>query len=365
MSLLWFADAHLDLAIWASRPELVYDSRAAFAYLVGLAIKKQVQAVFAAGDLINIKRPPSAVVTFMRRQMDRLAKAKIPFFFIQGQHERSDPPWFSTVHSWPKHLHNATVNYDGRVIAGLDWTPAARLQEAVQALSTEADTLMCHQVWEEFMGEVTNPEGSIAELPMHFSTVVTGDYHKTVLKKVGHRLVLSPGPTNLRKINESGACCYAISTGENFSLGKIPGRPVLRSDFRTVQSTPDPATIIAELQRSIVKSRESAAGLPEALQKPIVYVVGGLRDAEVIAAIEGSSVARDAFLFTSVKSKDDAEEGLPQTRSTLATPRLADILHEAVPKNSRLYTLALSLLTSGSSPVETLELLRQERNLCD
>ena len=362
MSLLWFADAHLDLAIWASRPDLVYDSRWAFSHLVGEAIRRKVEAVLAAGDLINIKRPPSAVVTFIRKQMDRLAKAKIPLYFIQGQHERADPPWFSTVHSWPKHLNGAAVSLDGRVIAGADWTPAVRLMDVMSALPP-ADTLMCHQVWEEFMGGITSPEGSISDLPEQFTTVVTGDYHKMVMKRMGARLVLSPGPTNMRKINESGACCYAVSTGPKFVWGKIPSRPVLRVDFRTAQEAPTADAIIAQLQAQIAKSVVEAESLPAELRKPIVYVVSAPRDSELVAAIENSRVAYDSFLFTSVKSKDAPSDGLAQTTSTLAVPRLTDILHEAVPKSSPLYNLALSLLNSGS-PAETLESIKQERGLC-
>ena len=118
------------------------------------AIEHKVHNIFAAGDLIDVRRPPSEVAEFLRTQLDRLAT--ISFRYIQGQHELSSPPWLSAISDNVQHLDGREpVNVygtGGMSLIGIDWQPADKLAEKLEAIPDDVDILMAHQVWEDFMG---------------------------------------------------------------------------------------------------------------------------------------------------------------------------------------------------------------------
>jgi len=196
------SDLHLDPLIWSDRPQIHGDAYRAFAQIVDYAIR-MAEPLLLAGDLADKKRPSPQTVACIFEQMDRMQRAGLPVYFVQGQHELDrDVPWF-TIHPWPQYVHRKTFTIAGRQFYGLDWLPRGWLQEELQQIPAGAEFLLCHQVWEEFMGTNCATDGTMAAIP-HVKYVLTGDYHKHLTAEFtggqGSVTAVSCGSTHLREI---------------------------------------------------------------------------------------------------------------------------------------------------------------------
>lgn len=200
-----FADSHLQERSWSHRP-MQNDSYYSFEQIVTYAIKNNLP-MFGAGDLIDRNLNRSGPIVFLSEQLQRLKEAGINLYFTQGQHEMADVPWFDLGGNNVVHLHGKYVMVDGVKIFGLDYQPAGRLQEELErTVPCNADVLIAHQVWSDFMGSVANPQGGMHDVSF-VKMVFTGDFHEThVIKarnKQGHEMtVISPGSGCLQSVSE-------------------------------------------------------------------------------------------------------------------------------------------------------------------
>jgi DNA repair exonuclease SbcCD nuclease subunit len=195
------SDLHLAPLIWTDRPQIKGD---AYRALESIAehVTRIKEPLILAGDLFDVRRPPPDAVGAMNRFMSCMEHAGINVFFIQGQHELSrDQTWVGT-HCWPVHAHKQKFTIGGRVFYGLDWLPRGELQEALAKIPPEAEILVCHQVWQDFMGTNCATDGAIGEIPPNIKYVLTGDFHKHTISHVNGKVVVSPGSTYIRSISE-------------------------------------------------------------------------------------------------------------------------------------------------------------------
>lgn len=198
------SDWHLSNYIWTERPRIFGDSFRAAQAIVDYAISVR-DPLLILGDLFNTRRPePEAVAAFCS-MMDQLQAAEVPVYVTQGQHElnRGSVIW-AGIHPWPQHVHRRQFTIADKTFYGLDWLPRGELQEALAEMPA-VDYLVCHQVWEDFMGTHCATDGCLAEVP-RARFVLTGDYHshctKTVHGPNGQILAVSAGSTHLRALNE-------------------------------------------------------------------------------------------------------------------------------------------------------------------
>ncbi len=199
------ADWHIAKSAW-SRSGIDGDAKHALAAVVDYCVRNELPLV-AGGDLFDTVDPSPDDVKAVRLQMDRMKRAKLPVYFTQGQHERRTPPWLSSVHHWPTHVDGVTFEIGGVKIHGLDWRNAASLQEALGKIDPAATVLVCHQVWKDLMGGQAECEGCFADTPSHIELVLTGDFHKRVVKHFSRTdgsvgLTLSPGSLAMQSIDE-------------------------------------------------------------------------------------------------------------------------------------------------------------------
>lgn len=274
------ADTHVDEHAWADRREICGDSQAAFQWLVDLAVEND-KPLALAGDVLERQSNEAAVAAFLRAQLARLTQ---PLFFIQGQHDRQPRPWLSALADSPARvvwLAEAPLGqgYDclqGLRIHGIDWSPTEELPAQLARVPAGTDLLLMHQVCDGFMGTIRLPELSLAQVP-HVPLLVVGDYHKQLVRRVtgasGQALTaISPGSTNLRAINEP-AEKYAICIQRDLSFFpiRIPSRPVLRTELPAEPLLDEFVEKIA-VELETLAARAVAAGLPPAIQKPLLHV---------------------------------------------------------------------------------------------
>lgn len=358
--LLATADWHVAHGAWRSHPSVVGDALHALSQIVDLALQQQVEAVLAAGDLYDTTSPDASEVRDVHSQLTRLQDANIPVYFIQGQHERrSRSPWLS-VHAWPEHLHGQSVAIAGYKICGLDWTPGPDLAAAMAQVPA-CDLLMCHQVWEEFMGDF-GAEGRLADV-VCAPLVVTGDLHKSQVRSIprgtgGPLTVVSPGSLCLQEISEplpKGA--YVLEAGQ-------PTFQPIGSRYRELVTLSFPEEL-ETLERDVDVLRDKLAEhvashrLPPSLQAPLLRVT--FRDdlPNVHARLHAWAATLGGVLFlkpqTVYASEVVIEEGY---RRELAGQGLQAVLEVVHPADDRVRQDATRLL---AEPVRsTLLAIRKE-----
>lgn len=304
-----FSDTHVDEHAWADRPEIGGDSQEAFRQVVRYAIKNKLPIV-AAGDLLDRKRNDALPIGFMRRMMDELEEHHIPFYYIQGQHELQPDPWLSEIHRWPTWLHGNSIRLASGINAyGIDWQPREKVPEALAAVPAGTDVLIMHQVCHEFMGGITVAEMDFGQVP-HASVLVVGDYHEHRTHDArgaqGQPLkVLSPGSTNMRKIDEPPAKKFFVVNHDlSFKSVRLRTRPYLDWEILNDASLDH----FIEHIRSELKDQTAQAKLPDELGKPLIRVRYREDITNAYARI-ADAVGDWGHLFTKVlqASRDDEE----------------------------------------------------------
>jgi DNA repair exonuclease SbcCD nuclease subunit len=361
------ADAHLDIGAWVGRP-IVGDSMFAFEYAITYSLEKKVDHIIGAGDLIDVRRPPSEVISFLRDQLARLDGTQVFFHFIQGQHDLAEPPWFQAVNPAATYwLHEKLHRMGDFSVYGLDWTPADRLAEKLAGIPGKADIVVCHQVWEEFMGDITSPEGSLTQIP-NARTVFTGDYHSyQVLRPDESKMrgaqnqpltVYSPGATCLRKIDETNDHFLLVMYDDGtIKRKRIPSRPVYTM---VITTNLDVEKHVARWKKF---NKEPDPELPEKLQHPLLHVTYPDDMPEARSRIE-NAYGNLAHIFW--KAKRQETEEVVQRRMAgreLRAKGPAGCLHLVVPEKDPRHAPLLRLLSAEGEQKAELVTMKKERGL--
>lgn len=290
-----FADAHLQKRAWAHRP-IEGDAYHAFEQIVSYAIERELPLI-GAGDLIDKRVNDAGPIVFLRDQLDRLEDHS-PLYFIQGQHEMDDPPWFS-VSSSAKHLHRKLREIRGLAVYGLDFQPVDRLRPELDEIPKEADVLIAHQVWSDWMGDIANPQGSFADVPV-VRTTITGDLHEWKIANVGGKdgqdlRVYSLGSTCMQDISEPVAKSFAVlKSNGRLERVALTTRPSIQVSHLIVES--DVTSLLEELPKLLEKADDESQGLPENLRMPLMRVTYAHHLSDVPRRI-ANVVAGRAHLF--------------------------------------------------------------------
>lgn len=252
------------------------DSRFALRQSLRLAKKNEVDYLFFVGDNADRqKNRSSPIIDLLNVVRDaKLSDQDIDTLFIQGQHDMDDPPWLAS--SGAKHMHKSSIELDGKLIYGLDFLPAERLQEELKEIPKDAYMLVCHQVWSEWMGDIASPQGSFADIP-HVKQVVTGDLHQTCIEthrnKQGHKMkVVSCGATYQKAINEPSEHCVMLWDSANGSFEQLPLKSRKFIDWTPLLSQEDLEEFIGQIGPKIKQTIEECDKYPEDVRKPLLRV---------------------------------------------------------------------------------------------
>lgn len=274
------SDLHLCDRLWVGRPGIFGDAYFSFEQIVDHCVSQSLPLVLG-GDVLDKERNFARPIHVLCQQVERMAKANLPVYFTQGQHERNYEVTWLGVHPWPQHVHKKQFDIDGCKVYALDWCPRNEIQTELAAVPPDTDILVCHQVWKDLMGNVGRPECTIADIH-HVRDVLTGDFHVTTivegLNAQGQRArLISPGSTCLRSVTEaSDKHFYEVQVGEQGP------EDISRFKFvtRNLRTRPIKAYVVkeqAELDRLccgqlLQDINAMAVGLPENIRKPIVRI---------------------------------------------------------------------------------------------
>jgi hypothetical protein len=363
---LFFADAHLDRHNWKNRPTLWGDSVHAFNFLCQKAISHGIPMI-GAGDLIDVRRPEPFVIDNIRSALDNLNQNDVPFYYIQGQHELDrENPWLSSIHAHPQHINKMRIELEGFGIYGLDWTPADLLDEELSQIPSDISIFVCHQVWHEFMGDVSY-EGTLRSVTV--DTVVTGDFHETreILiddTESSSSFVISPGSTNMRRITEpEKKYAFILHDNNQWERVYIPSRYVLRYEIRSEEDLVSVASEIVEDISTVVKEHNEKYNLPNNLRTPIVSIKHW-EDVDDVWNVINETCSGIAYTFFRVLSSSNDSELIveQQELQTLLEEGPDACLKLLLNQDSDLYKLGLRFIRSHDPEKEILE-VRKDRGL--
>jgi DNA repair exonuclease SbcCD nuclease subunit len=248
------SDLHLSQRIWQHRP-IFGDSYSSWRQLVQYAIDYEVTAVILAGDLLDRQSNTSEPVCEFAAGLNRLIEAGIEVFYVQGQHEMQEVPWASLAKG-VQHINDKLVDIARLKVYGMDFRSATQLQASLAQIPPEANVLVAHQVWSDFMGDIVHSQGSFADIPSHIELLITGDYHKTVCQQLPSGMqVLSPGSTHMRAINEPAEKYGHLLTVQDdgsvqWQALELLTRPVLMWDLR--EGVDEPALLFARCREELL-----------------------------------------------------------------------------------------------------------------
>jgi hypothetical protein len=205
------SDWHLSPFSWKKHPNVHRDSYYSLQQIVDLCIKLNVPLI-AAGDLFDIKQPPSESVVFCFEQMKRLERVGLPVYYVQGQHELSEIPWMSlcsnAVHidSFKTSQPFKEFEIQGLRVVGQDIEFSGnRFADQCRAMHSYAgkdrfDLYVTHQVWADFIKK--SDENFMFKNAAFAKVIYTGDYHKTEILNIEGTECLSSGSINMQATNE-------------------------------------------------------------------------------------------------------------------------------------------------------------------
>jgi len=354
MRILVTSDLHLSERIWKHRP-IVGDSYYAWRQICWLA--RTVDAVILAGDVLDKQTNSPRTVSQLHQGVSFIQNT--PIYFVQGQHDFDpDVPWPKTAEADNSSVHwlkpENLVDLGGMSMVGTDFLHEEDCQEFLkQAIGV--DILVMHQVWKDFMGEVGRPQACFDDVPSNVKLLITGDYHDTIQLQHKNMVVLSPGSTHLRSLNEPEDKNVFIITIEN-ELKNVEIVP-LKSRRKLVLNVAekDTVTAVKQLEAFLEQAAAYAATneLPGEIAMPIVSVVHTKGQDSLTQYLQQEFSAK-AYLFFKMVGTDGQEElsldDKDEVQRVTLESRLNAFLAPGTPEES----LALQLLTPGS-PLPVLE----------
>lgn len=350
------------------------DEQYAFEQIVDSAVAGA-SGLVIAGDNLDKQSNRSSPVAFFYGQLNRLQEAGVPVWLIEGQHDADTPPWFAG-HPWAVSLHKQIVEVGPFTLYGLNFQPYGKLQEELAEIPTEVDTLIAHQRWSNWMGEITSPQGDFAQIPGHIQRLYTGDLHQWRLEMHPNAdgvemTCLSTGATTVRKIDEPWEHYSAVLTvGGNIRQKKLKGRVYV--DLGVCNRDEDVDRLLGTFEAYLAAAlqRGAAMDLPQAMLKPVFRVAYGQAVLDTVRRVDRLVNGRAFIRYKEIPPEAKmtprpiqvtvGDDGRPvYTGGEAVTP--LSLLDEELDRNEQpdAYALVSMLLEPGDQAVRFAEWKKQ------
>lgn len=223
--------------------------------------------------------------------------------------------------------------------------------------------LVCHQVWQDLMGDIGNPQGCFADVPANISTIITGDKHEAICQGYAGKVVLSPGSTHLRSISEPVDKSFYICDFNSQWFSRAVSIPTRRAYSITADSTPE--ELDSKIDGYLSFNDEYWEGpkepkhtpsegylMPEEIKKPLIRIIhdaGSFDQGCQKVIVKYKDVAH--FFFKAVKPVENKDLEILEHVGAEDRLRMVDCLNAAVSSKDKplVHSLATALLGSGEA----------------
>jgi hypothetical protein len=349
------ADTHLADGAWTTRPGIYGDAYYSFQQIIDYCIAQKLPLILG-GDVLEKKSNSARPIAKLCEGLTQMQDARVPVYYIQGNHEYDrNAPWLS-VHPWPVHLHEQCVPFgdkNGPRVYGLDWLPRGEIQEAFKRVPEDAAILITHQVWHDFMKNVGRPECALTDVH-HAKIVLAGDFHVTetvtgVNAQNQPVTMFSPGSTCMQDISEAADKYFFVISQLDDGSFYCDNRQLQTRKFASY--TVKDSDTLDELCAGKLAGQISllVAGASEPIAKPLIRVKFDKRLPDAYLRI-ATAVGEQAHLFCDAivdKSRGETETNRAVTRNDLIT-----VVGELLKDKPAALKLALALLQSENAGAE-------------
>lgn len=353
---LVFADAHIGGG-WASR-SIHGDAEFALDQILSQARKHRVKRVLGLGDLIDKQRNRSRPINTFFNFIDGLQALKIEAWFIEGNHDQDDPPWFE-AHAHARSLHKELVETEAGSIYGINSLPYGAIQEAFEEIPEDTGILVCHQSWGEWMGSITSPQCDFAQVP-HVERLISGDLHQCIIKRHKGKdgqdiLCCSPGATFMQAINEPNEhFVILIMDDGTFKKQKLESRQVI--DWDVISYKEDMDRFMEDFEGRLAEVTQHAAAneFPETLMQPLLRITYSHRLTDTVRRVDKLVDGRAHVFYKELPPEEkQATKGAKKERIGAAVTPLST-LPKVVDqeKNPNVFELCHTLLQAGMNAEE-------------
>lgn len=231
--IVFVADLHLTPTIWADLPNVRDDAYRALQHIITYCKNNHAEALIFGGDIFDKSTPDSLSVTEFHKQLRRL-DSSTQIFAIQGQHDRSSPPWFALNHRIV-HLDEykdgtgISLKIDGVTfkLIGFDNTDAETVSERLEGLKdNQCEILVMHQALKQLFSVDDRWNLDEQWIPDFVKLVLLGDLHIAASSGICHY----SGSTHMRSMSENPQKSFitvAYADGElQVTRQPIPSRPI-------------------------------------------------------------------------------------------------------------------------------------------
>jgi len=256
--------------IWPRHPMLEGDIAWGIKQVQQIAARCQVENLLLLGDVFNEQLQQSAAVSQMRAAMQWFQDQNIAVYYVQGQHERAEPPWLAAIHGWPVWIDQQVIELlpdRSCSIYGLDYRHPQDVRAALEAVPRTAQILATHQVWKDFLS-ADSGDAWFEWVAPHVRTIFTGDYHSHRQMHSAARYILSPGPLCPQKIDESTATGVWL-LNDDMTVTSEPLRPRQVFDY-IIDSEAALRQFCADW--NVSEAKRPQAHVPDSIRKNIIRV---------------------------------------------------------------------------------------------
>lgn len=230
-------------------------------YVLKQAVEIGAAAVLNGGDILDVTRPTSRAVNELKKMHAYLKNEGIPMYLVQGNHDRTTPPWFDLFIEEDNTESGVILLEQEKVtIPNTDTTVYGVPEMPVDALVThladeetpEADILLTHIMVRDWIGFKSPNSFELKDLPKDkYSYAVIGDVHKTALERHGSTMCVSPGSVELGASDEQQTKYFQVLDTETDKLESktIPTRPVAFVEILSEGQMEDGLKALAEADK--------------------------------------------------------------------------------------------------------------------
>lgn len=226
---LFTADNHLKRKIWASRPDIEYDTFHSFSQVVDYAIANNIGAIVLGGDNCDNTYPSPEVIQFLIDEVTRGKKNGVSFFGIDGNHDgHKFASWLNVcgIVYLPDHPQEKFLGSKFNLI-GIPHSSQDEIEETIDEYNVTIpgtrNILVMHQLL-----DLTCPlEGmynlKANQIPPEVPLVLMGDYHVTTQVTNGTTTFMYPGSTAMMSISEPDHKFFIeLTLGDSVQAKMVP-----------------------------------------------------------------------------------------------------------------------------------------------
>lgn len=203
--IVFAADLHLSPTTWASLPDLARDAYRSWEQIVDYCRVNCVDSLVLGGDVFDKPYPSSESVLHYTRGIECLRDNDISVYAIQGQHDRSNPPWMTITphvrHILPMAKHDLECDGEFLTVYGHDNAPSEVIKKFLEEIAAvgQCDLLVLHQLLKSAipLDGVWNLDDDW--IPPFVRLVLLGDLHAPVSTGRIHY----SGSMHMRRVNET------------------------------------------------------------------------------------------------------------------------------------------------------------------